>query len=85
MYVKKELDSDNLHKRISDIKTTRKKILDNPGAGSIQGIQKLRKTIERLFKEWLLDNHSKRVLLRIDQELVLDILYLEEIFSSRDL
>jgi hypothetical protein len=83
--VKKELDSDNLHKRINGIKTTRKKLLNNPDAGSIQGIQKLRKTIERLFREWLLDNHSKRVLLRIDQELVLDILYLEEIFSSRDL
>jgi len=85
MYVKKELDSDNLHKRINDIKTTRKRILDNPGAGSIQGIQKLRKTIERLFKEWLLDNHSKRVLLRIDRTLVSDILYLDEIFSSGNL
>jgi hypothetical protein len=83
--VKKEHDSYNLHKRINNIKTTRKRLLDNPDAGSIQGIQKLRKTIERLFREWLLDNHSKRVLLRIDQELVLDILYLEEIFSSRDL
>lgn len=85
MYVKKELNSDNLHKRISDIKTTRKRLLDNPSAGSIQGIQKLRKTIERLFKEWLLDNHSKRVLLRIDRTLVSDILYLDEIFSSGDL
>jgi len=79
--VKKELDSDNLHRKICNIKTTRKKLLDNPGAGSIQGIQKLRKTIERLFKEWLLDNHSKRVLSRIDEALVFDILYLEEIFA----
>lgn len=79
--MKKELDSDNLHRKICNIKTTRKKLLDNPGAGSIQGIQKLRKTIERLFKEWLLDNHSKRVLSRIDEALVFDILYLEEIFA----
>jgi hypothetical protein len=79
--VKKELDSDNLHRKICNIKTTRKKLLDNPGAGSIQGIQKLRKTIERLFKEWLLDNHSKRVLSKIDEALVFDILYLEEIFA----
>lgn len=83
--MKKELSSDNLHRRISDIKTTRKRILDNPGVGSIQGIQKLRKTIERLFKEWLLDNHSKRILLKIDKTLISDILYLEEIFSSGDL
>lgn len=79
--MKKELDSYNLHKRINNIKTTRKRLLDNPDAGSIQGIQKLRKTIERLFKEWLLDNHSKRVLLRIDKTLVFDILYLESVFA----
>ena len=80
--MKKELDSANLHRRICNIKTTRKKLLTNPSSKSIRGIQKLRKTIEKLFKEWLLDNHSKQVLLKIDETLVFDILYLEEIFAE---
>ena len=79
--MKKELDSDDLHKRICKIKTTRKILLDNPSSESIRGIQKLRKAIERLFKEWLLDNHSKQVLLKLDDVLVFDILYLDEIFN----
>jgi hypothetical protein len=80
--VKKELNSDRLHRKICDIKTTRKKLLTNPNSKSIRGIQKLRKTIERLFKEWLLDNHSRQVLSRIDETLIFDILYLEEIFAK---
>ena len=79
--MKKELDNDSLHKKICKIKTTRKKLLTNPSSKSIRGIQKLRKTIERIFKEWLLDNHSRQVLLRIDEALIFDILYLEEIFT----
>ncbi len=76
-YVKKELKEPRLRKKLDGLRTARKRILTNPGPGSIQDIRRLRRAVMRLKGSWTLDGHTRDILTRLQTVLESDIAELQ--------